>query len=180
MKCTYHEITIREAVPADAPQLCTWWNDGSIMAHAGFPHGLGITVEKIIAQVSDHSTKHYRHVIEYQGRLIGEMNYRETEPQICEIGIKICDASMQNRGLGKIILSLFIHTLFNEYGYRKIVLDTNLTNARAQHVYEQLGFQKLRVNIDSWKDQLGNMQSSVDYELTEDSFISFLATPGIQ
>jgi len=40
----------------------------------------------------------------------------------------------------------------------------------------QLGFQKLRVNIDSWKDQLGNPQSSVDYELTEDSFISFLDT----
>ena len=180
MKCTYQEITIREASPADAQQLCEWWNDGSVMAHAGFPRGLGITVEKIIAQLSDHSTKHYRHVIEYQGRLIGEMNYRETDPHICEIGIKICDASMQNRGLGKIILSLFIDALFREYGYQKIILDTNLTNTRAQHVYEQLGFRKLRVNLGSWKDQLGNLQSSVDYELTEDSFISFLAATGIQ
>ena len=177
---TYQNITIREAVPADAQQLCAWWNDGSVMAHAGFPNGLGITVEKIIAQISDTSTKHYRHVIEYQGQLIGEMNYRETGPYSCEIGIKICDPSMQNKGLGKIILSLFIDALFRQYGYRKIILDTNLTNTRAQHVYEQLGFQKLRVNIDSWKDQLGSPQSSVDYELTEDSFISFLATPVIQ
>ena len=47
------------------------------------------------------------------------------------------------------------------------------TNLRAQHVYESLGFQKLRVNIDSWTDQLGNKQSAVDYELTEDNFIDF-------
>ena len=173
---TYQNITIREAVIADAPQLCDWWNDGGVMAHAGFPNGLGTTVEKIAAQISDTSTKHYRHVIEYQGKLIGEMNYREVEQQVCEIGIKICDASMQNKGLGKVILSLFIQALFHEHGYQKILLDTNLTNTRAQHVYEQLGFRKLRVNLDSWKDQLGDLQSSVDYELTEDSFISFLAT----
>ena len=57
--------------------------------------------------------------------------------------------------------------------FEKIVLDTNLTNKRAQHVYESLGFQKLRVNIDSWIDQLGNKQSAVDYELTEDNFVDF-------
>lgn len=51
-------------------------------------------------------------------------------------------------------------------GYEKIVLDTNLANTRAQHVYEKLGFKKIRVNIDAWKDQLGRMQSSIDYELS--------------
>lgn len=173
MNRTYQQITIREAVKEDAGQLCAWWNDGRVMAHAGFPNGLGITEERIIAQISDTSTRHYRHVIEYQGRLIGEMNYRDVEAGVCEIGIKICDFSMQNKGLGKIILSLFIQTLFN-YGYQKIILDTNLTNTRAQHAYEQLGFQKLRTNIDSWTDQLGKPQSSVDYELTPDSFVSFL------
>ena len=58
-----------------------------------------------------------------------------------------------------------------ERGYEKIVLDTNLQNKRAQHVYESLGFRKLRVNIDSWKDQLGNRQSSVDYELLPGDFV---------
>jgi len=51
---------------------------------------------------------------------------------------------------------------------------TNLKNKRAQHVYEQLGFKKIRINENSWKDQLGIWQSIVDYELTEDSFVSFL------
>ena len=67
---------------------------------------------------------------------------------------------------------MLISWLF-EQGVEKIVLDTNLTNLRAQHVYESLGFQKLRVNIDSWTDQLGNKQSAVDYELTEDSFVDY-------
>ncbi|MBO4685706.1 MAG: GNAT family N-acetyltransferase [Lachnospiraceae bacterium] len=60
-------------------------------------------------------------------------------------------------------------------GYEKIVLDTNLKNERAQHVYEMLGFRKLRVNIDSWRDQLGELQSSVDYELVPADFTNYSA-----
>lgn len=59
-------------------------------------------------------------------------------------------------------------------GYSKIVLDTNLKNTRAQHVYESLGFRKVRTNIDSWSDQLGRLQSSVDYELVESDFNSYI------
>jgi ribosomal protein S18 acetylase RimI-like enzyme len=51
---------------------------------------------------------------------------------------------------------------------KKIVLDTNLKNTRAQHVYEKLGFRKMRVNVDSWQDQLGQWQSTVDYELVRE------------
>ena len=55
------------------------------------------------------------------------------------------------------------------------MLDTNLKNERAQHVYEMLGFRKLRVNIDSWEDQLGELQSSVDYELVPADFTNYSA-----
>ena len=41
---------------------------------------------------------------------------------------------------------------------------------RAQHVYEKLGFRKTAVHYNSWKNQLGEMESSVDYELTADEF----------
>lgn len=67
-------------------------------------------------------------------------------------------------------LSMLIGWLFN-HGYIRIVLDTNLANKRAQHVYESLGFRRLRTNLDAWTDQMGRKQSSVDYELTEDCFI---------
>ena len=167
MHIKYDSLTIRDAVAADAVQLAAWWNDGAVMAHAGFPNGLGTTVEKVIAGLGNG-----RLVLEENERLIGETCYRKVGEGIVEIGIKICETDCQNRGLGRIILSMLISWLF-EQGFGKIVLDTNLTNLRAQHVYESLGFQKLRVNIDSWTDQLGNKQSSVDYELTEGNFVYF-------
>ena len=71
------------------------------------------------------------------------------------------------------LLRMLIAWLFRDLGFEKIILDTNLKNERAQHVYEQLGFTKLRVNENAWKDQLGEWQSSVDYELYPENFISF-------
>nr|WP_294484787.1 GNAT family protein [uncultured Anaerosporobacter sp.] len=71
------------------------------------------------------------------------------------------------------MLSMLISDLFKDLGYKKIVLETNLNNLRAQHVYEKLGFQKLRVNVDAWKNQLGELQSSIDYELMEKDFIYY-------
>ena len=105
--------------------------------------------------------------------MIGECNYRNAADGAAEIGIKICETDCQNRGVGRKILSMLIAWLFRN-GYSRIVLDTDLTNTRAQHVYESLGFHKMRINIDSWKDQLGRLQSSVDYELAEDEFNSYV------
>ena len=164
------DIVLRNAVEKDFPQLCAWWNDGAVMAHAGFPNGLGITVEEIAKKIStDSDDTRRRLVMEYRGILIGEMSFRNHNDGSASIGIDICRTEYQNKGFGRIILSLLIRELFAR-GYAKIVLDTNLNNLRAQHFYELLGFRKLRVNIDSWKDQLGNPQSSVDYELYPEDF----------
>lgn len=171
MELNYNNITIRQATVADAQQLCAWWNDGTVMTHAGFPKGLGTTVEEVTSKILEDDS---RHIILCDEVPIGEMNYRDMGNYTCEIGIKICKSDMQNKGLGKVILSLFIKALFDEMHFEKILLDTNLKNTRAQHVYEQLGFKKLRVNKDSWRDQLGELQSSVDYELVPEGFVSFL------
>ena len=56
---------------------------------------------------------------------------------------------------------------------KKSILDTNVNNKRAQLVYEQPGFIKLRVNENSRKNQLGELQSSIDYELSRESFKDF-------
>lgn len=166
-KIQHENLTIRQAEVADAKQLVAWWNDGAVMAHAGFPNGLGTTEEEVIEGLGNGKM-----VIEESDRLIGECNYRSVTDGVAEIGIKICETDYQNRGVGRKVLSMLIGWLFQN-GYSKIVLDTNLTNTRAQHVYELLGFRKVRINIDSWKDQLGRLQSSVDYELDEKNFVSY-------
>lgn len=164
------KIYIRNSVLTDCKQLAEWWNDGKVMAHAGFPNGIGISSDEIKRQILQESDKNGRTlIIEYDKIPIGEMNYRNIQYNKAEIGIKICNHSYHEKGLGRIILSLFIKELFS-MGFKVIILDTNVNNKRAQHIYELLGFKKIRVNTNSWKDQLGNLQSSIDYELIEENF----------
>lgn len=175
MELQYENITIRRASVVDAELLATWWNDGRVMAHAGYPNGLGTSVQKVMEQIKQESDDTVRrYLILIDGTRVGEMVHRQINSLVCEIGIKICVPEMQNRGYGRKILSLFISGLFDCLGYRKIQLDTALENTRAQHVYESLGFQKLAVNRNSWVDQLGHSRSSVDYSLTPEQFHSYL------
>ncbi|MDF2869268.1 MAG: family acetyltransferase [Anaerocolumna sp.] len=166
-------LIIRDAVLKDAEILCHWWNDGRVMAHAGFPNGVGISIENLQKQLAaSENSKVNRLIIEADNKAIGEMSYSSTEDGGAEIGIKICDDTQQEKGYGRILLSMLIKELFRT-GYTKILLDTNLNNTRAQHVYEKLGFIKRRVNKDVWKDQSGRLQTSIDYELTQTDFIDF-------
>lgn len=167
MELQHGNILLRDATKADAKQLAEWWNDGAVMAHAGFPNGLGTTEEEVAEDIGTGAL-----IIEEAGKPIGEANYRMVDDKVAEIGIKICVFDCQNRGIGKIVLSMLIRYLFDN-GFDKIVLDTNMKNKRAQRVYESLGFRKVRVNIDSWTDQVGKFQSSVDYELVEKDFVDY-------
>ena len=169
MRIQHKNLTIRQAKVADAKQLTAWWNDGAVMAHAGFPNGLRTTEEEVVKGLRNGLL-----VVEENDRLIGECNYHNVSDGVAAIGIKICDFSQQNKGYGKILLSLLIRALFDDMGCVRIVLDTNLTNLRAQHVYERLGFERQGMRKDCWLDQLGNLQSAVDYSLTRERFVSFI------
>lgn len=57
-------LIIREATMADTELLCNWWNDGEVMAHAGFPEGLGITEQEVLIQLQTGTDS------ERKGRLI--------------------------------------------------------------------------------------------------------------
>jgi len=160
-----NNLLIRNACESDTYILCSWWNDGNVMAHAGFPKGLMTTEDQITKDISlDSDETKRRLIIEIDNMPVGEMSYRNIGNNTAEIGIKICNPKYQNNGYGTRLLSMFIKELF-QIGYKKIILDTNLNNTRAQHVYEKLGFRKVQTNIDSFTDQLGILQSSVNYEL---------------
>lgn len=169
----FKNLTIRNATVEDAELLSSWWNDGKIMAHAGFPNGTGETAREIAEKLGKDTDEDRRLIIELDNRPIGEMGYGREREDTAEIGIKICDFAEQDKGYGKILLSMLIFSLFNDMGYKRIILDTNVNNKRAQHVYEELGFTKLRVRENSWKNQLGELQSSIDYELYQEDFVNF-------
>ena len=173
MLLQYKNLTIRNATVEDADLLSLWWNDGKIMAHAGFPNGTGETSYQIAERLKRDTDEDRRLIIELDKRPIGEMNYGKDGENTVEIGSKICDFSEHDKGYGKILLSMLISSLFKDMGYKKIILDTNMNNKRAQHVYEELGFKKVRVRENSWKNQLGELQTSVDYEMYQEDFVNF-------
>lgn len=173
-----NDLTIRSAEIGDAELLTTWWNDGTVMEHAGFPNGLNQSLEETIEQISNNERcLSQRCIIEVKGIPIGEMNY-SIGNRLAEIGIKICDSSYQNHNLGTKFIEMLVEHLFTNEALNhavpidKIILDTNKKNERAKHVYEKIGFLKLRVNEDAWKDQVGQLQSSVDYEMSRERYLS--------
>ena len=101
------------------------------------------------------------------------MSYYNLGNLTAEIGIKICAFSKQNQGLGKPYLSMLFSSLFDDMGYEVIIIDTNLKNERAQHVYESMGASKVGIRTDAWRDQLGELQSTVDYKLYKKDFVNF-------
>jgi len=106
MKIEQDNITIRSAERQDAIRLNTWWNDGRVMAHAGFPNGLGESMEETLACIEwwnngsiiartdvseklgksseevidstdgDNKNSHQLCIIEIDGIPVGELNYK--------------------------------------------------------------------------------------------------------
>lgn len=160
-----NELTIRDALPADTPLLCRWWNDGKVMEHAGFPQGLGTSVEKITQKLLEPDNRTHLLIIESEGLPIGEMNWRREESDHAEIGIKICESDRQEKGFGSRLIAMLCRDLFANRGIARITLNTMLENQRAQHVYEKLGFVKTGVRENCWRDQTGKLRTAVDYQL---------------
>ena len=170
MKLSYQNYTLHEATLDDVYLLTEWWNDGNIMAHAGFPKGLNIEsheIEKIILKNS--IEKAILFIIRFGEKSIGETNYRVCDNKEIEIGIKIVDEESQNKGIGTIVIHILLRFLYLQ-GHRIINLDTNLNNLRAQHFYEKIGFTKEKTENDSWCDQNGKLQSSVFYKINLDRY----------
>jgi hypothetical protein len=79
----HQNITIRNATGQDAETLCSWWSDGSVMAHAGLSNGLNTTFDKVQKSIAtNNDTIHRLHIIEYDGLPIGETNYRNLSTRI--------------------------------------------------------------------------------------------------
>lgn len=173
MLLKFKNLTVRNATVDDAKLLAAWWNDGTVMAHAGFPNGTGEKPEEIALRIQKDTDEDRRMIIELDDIPIGEMHYSIEGENTAEIGIKICNFSKQDKGYGKIILSMLISSLFQDMGYKKIILDTRGNNKRAQHVYEELGFKKVGVRTASWKNEPDEFETFIDYEMRQEDFVNF-------
>ena len=180
MKLEKDNIIIRSATTNDAIQLNKWWNDGKVMDHAGFPNGLDQSLEDTIDSIKSLEGKLSQLcIIEIDNTLVGELSYRIKDDNIAYPGWKICDFNYQNKGYGPIIIKMLFNFIFSDerinsqFSIGEIVWDTMLENKRAQHIYEsKIGAKKTGILENSWKDQLGNWRSAVEYEITKEKFYS--------
>ena len=56
MRLEFQNIVVRNTTLEDAKQLEIWWNDGNVMAHAGWPLGTGQTEAEIAAKLLQMTT----------------------------------------------------------------------------------------------------------------------------
>ena len=63
MNIKYNQLCIRNAEKKDCEQLAVWWNDETVMAHAGFPNALGTSAAEIEKQIADDSDETRRRLI---------------------------------------------------------------------------------------------------------------------
>lgn len=168
MRRVNDRLAMRPACAGDAPLLCSWWNDGALMAHAGFPQGLGITVREVALQLGKDAASH-RMILLEEGRPVGEAVWRP-KGGAAEIGIKICVPSARGRHLGTQYLHALLRMLFGQYGFEVICLTTAAENGRARHVYEKLGF----VQTASFPFQTKQMPrpcKAMEYRLTKETYM---------
>jgi RimJ/RimL family protein N-acetyltransferase len=178
MRIHKDNIIIRSATSDDAIHLNKWWNDGKVMEHAGFPNGIGESLDDTVANIKSWEGKLSQLcIIEIDGKPVGELNYKIKDDNAVYPGWKICDLNYQDKGYGPKMIKMLFEFIFTDsninskFPIDRIVWDTMLENKRAQHVYEtKIGAKKIGIQENAWKDQLGNWRSTVDYEITRQDF----------
>lgn len=179
MRIEKDNIVIRSATVDDAIQLNKWWNDGRVMEHAGFPNGIGESLDDTIANIRSWEGKLSQLcIMEIDGKPVGELNYSIKGNGGAYPGWKICDFNYQNQGYGSKIIMMLLEFIFTDedinskFPIEKIIWDTTLENKRAQYVYEnKIGARKIGIQENAWQDQLGNWRSAVDYEISREEFL---------
>ena len=182
MSIVYEEgrITIRALEVTDAIMFTKWWNNGALMKDVGFKKGMGVSVsemeEAFAAEIKD--TNPYRNKRRYvvedreSHKPIGELTYGNLDMnrKSCGIGIKICDISLQGKGLGQETLIAFMRYLCEKFQLDIIEIDTLKDNERAYKLYKKLGFQEVKTMENFWTDPEGESHDLVFMELKKEKF----------
>ena len=146
-------VSFRKAQIIDAQTLCDWWNDGNIMAHAGFPNGIGTIVADVEEQITNWGDDGF-YIIELDGKPVGEMHYRDKGDKVADIGIKVCDFNLHGKGVGSSALTLLIHHIWDK-GFEKIIVNCNTKNAAGNALYRKVGFIFTHTEENAWTDPAG-------------------------
>jgi len=139
-------VRLRPLERADLPRYQELFSDAGInllYGGLGVPENLARLERRYDAGEFDATDRFLLLVIEVEDTLIGAMVLRNTEnlpSRSATFGIIIGDPAYLDRGYGTEASTLLLDYAFGVLGYHKINLDLFEYNARAQAMYEKLGF----------------------------------------
>lgn len=95
-------------------------------------------------------------IIEYQNHPIGYIQYFDIKPyeadyementnDIWAIDLWIGEPNFWDKGIGSKALKLIVDHIFKDKKAKKIIIDPHVDNLRAIHVYEKVGFKKVKI-----------------------------------
>jgi N-acetyltransferase len=137
-------LTLRPMTYDDAPALMRWGDDKDF---AWFQWGRNPGRWKDAATARDWmdvfaARNGKLFAIEYEGRPIGQANYREWRPKgrNAEVGIGIGEKALWSKGLGREALTLLLRHLVDDLGAHRVNLHVLAYNDRAINSYRAAGF----------------------------------------
>jgi RimJ/RimL family protein N-acetyltransferase len=158
-------VTLRPMMHADAPHLRRWANEPDF---AWFQWG-----RRPGRFADDEAARKWMNVIaenrgvvfaiEYEGRPIGQVNYRDLRPkgQSAEVGIGIGEPALWGKGLGREALGLLVRHLVEELGVHRVSLSVLAYNDRAIASYKAAGFEVEGVERDGVMTDKGHFADDV-------------------
>jgi RimJ/RimL family protein N-acetyltransferase len=146
-------VSLRPMTHEDAPALMRWANDPGF---AWFQWGRNPSRWTGEAAARDWIDRFAERdgglfAIEYEGRAIGQANYRDWQPKAksAEVGIGIGEPALWGMGLGREALSLLVRHLVDDLGAHRITLHVLAFNDRAINSYRACGFEVEGVESDA-------------------------------
>jgi len=157
MRLKHKNLEIRLANINDADYLLKYWTES----------GWDITLKEAQERLTKNREQH---MIEVDGRIIGDIHYGELENNTAEIGIYIRDEREKGKGYGLSTTCIYIDALIKFMGYDKIRIATSVDNDAMRHISETKLNLSPTIHTDAYQEQLGTHEPYVEYILEKENW----------
>ena len=125
------------------PEVCRWWGPQ--------------TAEHLASKARGEERDAAFFAILVEGELVGMIEYHEEhEPDFRHAGVDLfLSASFQGRGLGVDAVRTIARHLIDDRGHHRLVIDPAAANAYAIRCYQKVGFKRVGVMREYWRDPEG-------------------------
>lgn len=149
-------VRLRPLEPEDAESLWRWGGDPEVVRWmgAGYPESLAqLTKRHLERETNSYSTTLMGVETLEEGRLVGAVRLRDTEPELgsAELDIWIGEKDQWGRGLASDAMRVMCRYGFEEMRLHRITLWVVADNTAARRVYEKVGFVQEGVARDGFR-----------------------------